>query len=322
MKKRIRPSPPAFRPAVPPVAGPSLPADAPTPHPVLGALAERWMSLCAARPSFGLGALVRQFLIFCAAFLLLGFLLALVLPGIKPSWRWAVDEAPLSKNAAFALSPGQSLEYALSGPDGARAVRLAAMAHARCQGVLMSDVSTAQSAHNSLPAAMAAEPGVYAVCVGSDGVERALDCSTGRAAWSCGRRLGSNLSFSNTSWPYFSPWMLALSGHFSWSANLTLEAYPFNVSSSAPIQIRVTNRTIWQGRRAFEVEMRGGALSPLSTSENPASPPETLLSPPEPLRLLVDEQYRVLLYSQSGPLTIRLVRAPFALNATDAAASP
>ncbi|MDE1798048.1 MAG: hypothetical protein KGH63_01425, partial [Candidatus Micrarchaeota archaeon] len=93
----------------------------------------------------------------------------------KPSWGWTWQEAPLQKNAAFALQPGQALEYEVNTSGQLARVRIAAQKAPGCPGVLLADTGTAVAIYGSLAAAQQADPGVYEVCVGPDGSERAAD---------------------------------------------------------------------------------------------------------------------------------------------------
>ncbi len=252
---------------------------------------------------------VRLFFICLGVTIGLMILAALLLPSIAPraSWSWSVNETPLHKNAAFALRPGDALIYEVNASNQQALVRLDAFEQAGCPGVMVADAGTAQAVHRSLAAAQASEPGVYEVCIGTDGNERASD----------GRVLGSNLSFSNASWPYFQPWMLAVDENFSWPAERIFSVQPVNQTGITRLLYRTVGTANVSGRKAYVVE--------LTAMPEPGGPPWAAVmtggsSPANDLRnpsitMLIDAQARVLLYAQSGGTSVRLVGAPF-INAT------
>lgn len=241
--------------------------------------------------------------------LIISFLPPSIIP--KPSWSWEMQESVLHKNSDFLLRPSESLEYSTESSSGSRRVVIAALPSRDCPGVVLADITSAQVQYGNLASAQAAQPGVFLICIGKDGVERDNQ----------NHPLGSNLSFTNATWPYFAPWMLALTPNFSWSANISLRAMPVNLTSTQTLEWRVLNTTTYGGRPVYEVEVketRGNS----SAISSPSAMPTLSSSGGASALLYIDTQYRVLLYTHSSTGTIRLLRAPFEFNATTDAPKP
>ncbi|MEM2138017.1 MAG: hypothetical protein QW568_02925 [Candidatus Anstonellaceae archaeon] len=102
-----------------------------------------------------------------------------------------------------------------------------------------------------------------------------------------------NSSTGNQSFLLFSPWMLAVSDNFSWQAAST--------TSAAGVEMRFTTslksfgKKEIAGRQAYEISVASPALSSAS-------------------KYFIDAEKRVLLYAESGNLTVRLIKAPFELH--------
>lgn len=244
---------------------------------------------------------LKQFLIFSAIFLLLGTVVFFLSPSFlpRPSWAWSLSEEPLAKNTYLRLSPGERLAYLLSADGQNQTIVIQALSASNCPGVVLMDLNARAAVLGQTGGAAAPiDPSFYSVCLGLDGVERSA----------AGRPLGSNISFSNLSWPYFQPWMLALSDDFNWSANATLSIQPFNITQVTSYNYRVSGRTAYGGRDAFEVHVYGRALPSASSM-----PPQLLqqVNGELPLRLVVDSEERVLLRAEFSNSTLTLVDAPF-----------
>lgn len=212
--------------------------------------------------SFG-KILVISFLIVIGLFAL-SFLL--FTSGFKPSY---LTEGALAKNSGFALLPGDSLSYEVSYPDGngtesflfgkkqLPSANLSKMAFANCTFVLLVGEN-------------------LTTCIDSDG-----------------RDSEGNQSISPRFF-FFSPWMLALSPDFKWSAELrnsiTGEAME-NFSASAQ-----GNETIF-GRNAYIVDVNeSGALG--NTQK----------------KVWVDMKNRIVLKETGENYSSRIIQAPFPLQ--------
>ncbi len=256
----------------------------------------------------------KQFLLFSAIFLFIGLIVFFLSPAFlpRPSWSWSLSEEPLAKNAYLNISPGERFVYLLTADGQSRAIVLEAMSSPNCPGVVLVDVSAREAVigQNSIRPGSSSSPSAidssfYSVCLDQNGVERSA----------AGRLLGTNISFSNLSWPYFQPWMLALSDNFNWSANATLTIQPFNITQLTSYNYEVSGRPMILGRDAFEVHVYSRTLS--SGSSLPPLPSQQM-NGELPLRLFVDSQKRVLLKAEFSDSNLTLVEAPFLpLNATN-----
>ena len=137
-----------------------------------------------------------------------------------------VLEGALSKNSAFALSPGEKYLYNLESPEGVQQVAYAVGSAPSCAGVVVAE--TAGQASQS-------------VCILKNGM---LPGAGGEAA---------NANFGNQSILLFSPWMLAASENFTWNVD--------NVFSAQGVQMTITThfaskgRQQLAGREAYEIEI-------------------------------------------------------------------
>jgi hypothetical protein len=253
-------------------------------------------------PAWG-ASLLRQFLLFSALFIGLSLLFWFLSPALlpKPSWSYSIQEAPLVKNTPLQLRPGDYLIYSAQSAEQAHPVRLDLSPKPGCRGVFMVDSSARAMAAEGLGASAAAIPlSSYSVCLGMDGNERGANSTA----------LGSNVSFSNLSWPYFQPWMLALRENWSWSINTSLRIQPYNLSYPHAFNYRVLERTNLSGREAFLVEV----TSPASPSNSASLPNPSLGFGPDsdgPFRLWVDVEKRVLLRGEFGNNSLALMEASF-----------
>ncbi|MDE1797771.1 MAG: hypothetical protein KGH63_00005, partial [Candidatus Micrarchaeota archaeon] len=165
------------------------------------------------------------------------------------------------------------------------------------------------------------------------------------------------VSFSNVSWPFFQPWMLALQDGFDWKATRLFTVQPVNESSATQVEFKVLNRTSYAGRDAYLVELTdrpapnqtamglamagaapnadgaavgaqtpgssgagagaNGAANGADAGGGASASTEAGAAGADKIDMLIDAQERVLLYTSSGPVTVRLVGAPF-LNSTAA----
>ncbi len=236
----------------------------------------------------------KMFIIFSAIFLLLGFIVFFLSPSFfpRPSWSWSVAEGPLAKNAYLNISPGDTLTYSLGSGGGNQLIYIGAFSSPTCPGVLLVDLNAKQSAGAQV------DPSYYSVCLGPDGTERSSN----------GTRIGSNLSFSNLSWPYFQAWMLALDDHFVWPVNATLTIMPFNITQVTSYRYWVSNHSVYMGRDAYEVRVHTQTLSSASSVPQLSA---DVVSAELPVDLWVDGQSRFLLYGKFANSTLTLVDAPF-----------
>ncbi|MCL6088667.1 MAG: hypothetical protein M1530_00700 [Candidatus Marsarchaeota archaeon] len=198
-----------------------------------------------------------------------------------------------------AIEPFNEIEMVAeeANPDGRTLIHLQASRAGGCPGVLLEDAD-ARAAYAAAQQNKNAPSMASSVCVGFDGVERAPN----------GTQIGSNLSFSSLAWPYFQPWMLALSDNWSWSANSTLVVQPFNQRYSQPLLLHVTGRQNLSGRDAFIVE-----LSALPSSD-PIGWGSAVYGSAG--KMAIDAKQRVLLSLSMPNATLTLVQAPFLTNQT------
>jgi hypothetical protein len=243
--------------------------------------------------ALNLFSLAKNTLILSAAILVILLILAAFFPSVlaRPSWHVEISESPLYKNSKFSILPQEKLVYLLQNPQGSVLITLQAEHSPTCPGVLLVDATSMQALYlynkkEDVPASS------YSVCIGYDGVERALD----------GSRLGSNLSFSNISWPYFQPWMLALEDNWSWSANATFVFEPFGQKYPNYIHLKVVGRKNISSREAFVV------LASINSSSSPIDFPEFMQTEGE---MAIDAQKRVLLMLKAKNATLQLVEASF-----------
>ncbi|PIT84070.1 hypothetical protein COU37_05430 [Candidatus Micrarchaeota archaeon CG10_big_fil_rev_8_21_14_0_10_45_29] len=246
----------------------------------------------------GAYSFLKSFLVFCAIFLVIGVIASFIFLSTapKPSWQWGVEAPPLHNTANFSLIAGDFLEYEINSSEGAHKLRVDALNHPSCPGVLLADAQNSILIHGSLGAAMQNEPGVYAVCIGANGYE----------ASPSGGPLGSPLGFANSTWPFYAPWMLALHKNFSMEANQTLTIFPGNHTARAPIKIRVMGEKTISGRDVFEVEvMRSGTLSPVfAHGGNEGNEGQHSI-------LYIDKQLRILFFQQYEKSSIILLNSSF-----------
>jgi|GEM_PF-1178628 len=180
-----------------------------------------------------------------------------------------IIEAALHKNSPLRLEAGETYVYSVQVENGTAALSYRVEKRPGCGGLLVLELQS--------------------------GASECVD-SLGNAAGS-----GSNLSLGNSSFTLFSPWMLAASDDFSWTANTTLSAGFTSVE--LPLYFRSNGAKSVAGRQAFDIEIAAGGPGTV--------PPE--YAP----HVFVDTEKRIALAVSIGNLTTRLVSAPFQLNWSD-----
>jgi len=245
--------------------------------------------------SFG-SSLLKQFLLFSALFLAAALLFWFLSPSFlpKPSWEYSIIQSPLVKNTPLQLHAGDYLVYIASFNGQNQPARLDLSLRSGCRGVFMVD-SSAQAQLSALGAGQNVPLSSYSVCLGMDGNERNP----------AGEIVGNNVSFSNLSWPYFQPWMLALQDNWTWSINTALRIQPYDLSYPQKMSYRVLGRSAVFGREAFVVE-----ISPEGGYGQDGSGLQTN----QPATMFVDVQKRVLLRADYSNLSIELTDASFFSN--------
>ncbi|MFH1306092.1 MAG: hypothetical protein ABIH83_00340 [Candidatus Micrarchaeota archaeon] len=241
----------------------------------------------------------RSFAIYAIAIIFLAiisiFILNSYLP--SPSWEWGIESSPLQHNAKHSIRADQEWIYEINSTHSpSQKIQLNAFFHPSCPGVVFADITNAQRFHSSLENAMLQNPGVYAICIGMEGYE----------SNSHGNKIGNELGFENSSFPYYAPWMLSLNENFSWKANRTLTIHPTNHTEKTSISLKTINTTKFMGRDAFYViikqeggtGMLGQALG--KTNSN--------------FSMLIDKEFRILLFAQHQNSSITLISAPFKLG--------
>ena len=231
----------------------------------------------------------KLFAIFCVAFIVIGAAASMLFSDRiqKPSLLTRLDEGGLAKNSELGIREGDSLTYEVRTNASRARIRIQAGLLRGCPGLFVADVT--RYGDSSTPAGL--ENGV---CLGPDGVETGPD----------GQKLGDNMSFSNLTWPYFQPWMLALDRNFTWKANLSLVVEPFNSSQTQEITWRTVGERNYSGRDAYEVRVEGGKI-------RGDAPVDLGFGLDRPITYWVDKERRVLLFMQEGDANVSLVQAPF-----------
>ena len=233
----------------------------------------------------------KLFVILCIAFIFLGLIISTFFSSYlpKPAISSILEEGPLLKNSGLKIYEGESFRYVLKTNSSSSEIFLGAGLRSECPGIYLSDLTRygggAPIIENN------------GVCLGKDGVERDKK----------GQKLGNNMSFSNLTWPYFQPWMLALDENFTWNANLSMFIEPYNLSQTQQIKWKVTGTKKYLGRDSYEVIVQGG-----DTIGNSAIDLGFGLN--SPITLIIDEERRILLFMQEGDLNISLISAPFLGN--------
>ncbi|MFH0927591.1 MAG: hypothetical protein V1822_03360 [Candidatus Micrarchaeota archaeon] len=172
-----------------------------------------------------------KFLLFSAAFLVLGILAAgfVLNPSpAPPSWVFG-DEAPqLAKTANLSFDAGQTYEYAINMQGRFATVSLLARYKPNCPGFILED-----------------EKNSYSICIRKSGFY-------------------SNYSgyIGDQSFPFYSPWMLYLTQNLSWKENQTVTFYPANLTQKATLLFEAKNLTKIFGRDAYEVKVSSSSSSP------------------------------------------------------------
>ena len=164
---------------------------------------------------------------------------------------------------------GQSYVYALEFENKSRSIFLNTKYVEGCPGIALED------AQNS-----------YIICLRKSGFH---SNSTGY--------------LGDTSFVFYSPWMLYLRENFSWKLNRTITFYPTNITQKSPLLFEVKNITRLYGRDAYVVQ--ASKLSSNSFFVDDFFANSTYF---------VDAQNRILLGAQSQGAQIRLISAPFELD--------
>ncbi len=223
---------------------------------------------------------IKQFVLLCAIFLAALLLIAIFSP--PPKIEMASSEAPLAKLSSLKIIPGEQYGYEIAGADGSVPASIKVGTAPACPGVVMYD---------RLRVSQMQDLEFASVCLGNDGVE--ID--------SKGNKIGTNFSYRNISWPYFSPWMLAVKEGWNWSANTSIRVGGLSSATSQEIRFKTIGKENYLGRDGFLASI---SLVLPNGGES------------EVLQVLVDSQKRILLRMESGANTIRLISAPFPLNST------
>ncbi len=198
-----------------------------------------------------------------AAYLL--FLVFMVSVQPNAGQHFSISESPIQKNARLGISPGESYVYALRNDGQVQRLQYDAQSSLGCRGVLLQ---------------------------GSDGAAPCI-LDSGNLASDTQQY---NSSFDNESVILFLPWMLAVSGDFSWNVVGDYRSGYFAVRTTT--NYTSLGKTSALGREAYRIRI----VSDLY---------------PEPAYYYIDSQKRVLLYLKTGNATASLVLAPFALNQSD-----
>jgi hypothetical protein len=239
---------------------------------------------------------VKLFFLLCLLSIGAGLIFMALFPDAipAPSWRWEYEEEPLAKNAEFALKQYDALDYNVSYNGTSRIVEIKALPSPVCKGLFLADETSAIAAFGSAAEAHRNRPGEFAACVGRDGSERDAQ----------GKAIGSNLSFSNMSMPYFQPWMLALKEGFVWHANASLVIAPTETGMKTMLEYRMLNLSEYSGRKAFLVRIKEiGAVGKYAPSAGAGNA--------EPDYMLVDYDSRMLLRAYGQNYEISLLNATF-----------
>ena len=198
-----------------------------------------------------------------AAYLLFTVFIFMSVSSTVPSFQ--MFEYPLSKNSQLQLQPGESYTYHLATPQGASTLYYEVSSSHSCAGVEIAEQGqSGQSSRCVLPSGNLADEGFGNV----------------------------NSGFGNLSVVLFSPWMLAVSGNFSWQVNTTVSGA--GVQIEFPLYMRSEGMKTVAGREAYEIAAQSEGQAPAT--------------------FYVDAQKRVALLVQTGNSSAQLVSAPFALD--------
>lgn len=191
----------------------------------------------------------------------------------KPEITGSVVEGALSKNSQLALMPGEKYAYEFEIRGKPELAEYGVFSVPGCGGVAVEETLGASS---------------IALCLLANGLEQG-----GKA---------SNMGYENATMLVFAPWMLAVSGNFSWRVDTEMgyQAERAGVPSGAIVEGFVLYSS--RGKR----DVAGREAYAIAVGTAPFSGEQTML--------YVDAQKRVLLLAESGNATVRLVEAPFPLN--------
>jgi len=214
----------------------------------------------------------KDFLFFCAFFLVLGAIFSLFFLNSAPpaSWEYGFEATTLAKTSSFNLSVPMVFKYEIISNNDSRTMELRTKYLRNCSGLVIED-----------------KLNDYSLCILKSGMHSNFSTAMG-----------------DSSFIFYSPWMLSLNDSFSWSVNRTFTSYPVNITYRSPLFFNVVNKTKIFGRDAFEIKLY--ELADDSTYFTGA----TLAN----FTYYVDTEYRILLKAQSNDVQIILTNASFTLN--------
>ena len=135
-------------------------------------------------------------------------------------------------------------------------------------------------------------------CLGTFILENDLDQTQALCLSATGNPIGdetqSNSTLGNSSMLLFSPWMLAVSDNFNWKVEQIFSAG--TAEFSIPTYFSSLGRKKIAGRDAYKIEIQSDVAAPGSNI------------------MYIDSQKRILLSANIQNITVKLVRAPFALD--------
>lgn len=244
--------------------------------------------------------ILRDYLLFSLLLISAGALIYLLFPNLipNPDWSWGVEAPGLEPSAKTRFRPGDIFLYNTTDGKTNHNYEIISYTDPKCPGIKLADEKSAISFYGTLENADKNEPGVYDLCIDEDGWQIDADSN----------KLGSLISFENTSWPFFSPWMLVLEEEQEFEVNRTLSINDAQTSKIV-FSFKVLNSTTYRGRDAFVVHIKNkedSAIGPARTGLDMLSDSAVMM--------FVDKEYRILLYSESEDITIDLVSAPFELE--------
>ena len=201
-----------------------------------------------------------------AAYLLLMVSFSAATPPLQTDVNYTIQEGVLHKNADLAILPGENYSYVLNGDDGTMGVTYFVRRMEGCQGVAFYDNQS----------------GDPPACLLQSGN---LDSDAQM----------HNSTFGTDSELLFLPWMLAVSGNFSWSVSSDYWNGYFNMHTGT--NFTSLGKSSALGRDAYLIRAQSDAYA-------------------LPSDYYIDSEKRVLLYIKSGNTSAWLAEAPFAIDAS------
>ena len=138
-------------------------------------------------------------------------------------------EAPLIKNSALLLAPGEQYSYLLAMGNQSSTVDYSTSKSASCPGLLLTEREI---------------DGTRNLCLASDGSIIGNDTEN------------TNLMLGNSSTVLFNPWMLAVSDNFTWKVEQVFTAGASEIS--IPTYFTSQGRKQVAGREAFQIGIENG----------------------------------------------------------------